>query len=281
MPMISGSAFTVLKDVLGVRRCSIPLEEIAEFGSRAGESPFREEAKLIVHCSHHKAATLWLQSILKVLAGVYDLPFERCTQDEWSNHIGFFMEDHSEIDAAQLPDFVGSHLIRDPRDMAISAYLYHKWCNEPWVHDVLPEYGNTSLQKYLNSLPQYEGIMVEIRRGSKRDIRGIKDWDYNNPKFFEIKYENLITRSEETFRELFEHYGFNDDAMSLALDVADKLHFKNRAKRELGREQKMQHLRSGKPGQWREYFTEAHKNLFKEIHGGLLIRLGYEWNNDW
>ncbi|MCA1900073.1 MAG: sulfotransferase domain-containing protein, partial [Chloroflexi bacterium] len=40
-------------------------------------------------------------------------------------------------------------------------------------------------------------------------------------------------------------------------------------------------FRSGKTGGWRERFTEEHKKLFKEVAGDLLVRLGYEKNNDW
>ena len=40
-------------------------------------------------------------------------------------------------------------------------------------------------------------------------------------------------------------------------------------------------FRSGKTGAWREYFTEEHKRLFKDVAGDLLVRLGYEKNNDW
>lgn len=40
-------------------------------------------------------------------------------------------------------------------------------------------------------------------------------------------------------------------------------------------------FRSGKAGGWRSQFNPTHKKLFKEISGDLLIRLGYEKNNDW
>jgi hypothetical protein len=40
-------------------------------------------------------------------------------------------------------------------------------------------------------------------------------------------------------------------------------------------------FRKGQPGNWREHFTEANKALFKENAGDLLIRLGYEVNNEW
>ncbi|HET7145541.1 MAG TPA: hypothetical protein VFI68_16095, partial [Anaerolineales bacterium] len=39
--------------------------------------------------------------------------------------------------------------------------------------------------------------------------------------------------------------------------------------------------RSGKTGEWRKYFTDAHKKIFKQTSGDLLIKLGYEKNDDW
>ena len=40
-------------------------------------------------------------------------------------------------------------------------------------------------------------------------------------------------------------------------------------------------FRSGKTGEWKKYFTEEHKDIFKEVAGDLLVKLGYENNNDW
>jgi hypothetical protein len=40
-------------------------------------------------------------------------------------------------------------------------------------------------------------------------------------------------------------------------------------------------FRKGKPGNWQEHFTPANKALFKEAAGDLLLRLGYEQDNDW
>ena len=40
-------------------------------------------------------------------------------------------------------------------------------------------------------------------------------------------------------------------------------------------------FRSGKAGAWREQFSEANKRLFKDVAGELLIRLGYERDQDW
>ena len=38
---------------------------------------------------------------------------------------------------------------------------------------------------------------------------------------------------------------------------------------------------SGKIGGWREHFTPAHKQLFNQDAGDLLVKLGYESSLDW
>lgn len=40
-------------------------------------------------------------------------------------------------------------------------------------------------------------------------------------------------------------------------------------------------FREGRIGQWKEYFTERHKKLYKKRYGDTLIHLGYERNKDW
>jgi hypothetical protein len=38
---------------------------------------------------------------------------------------------------------------------------------------------------------------------------------------------------------------------------------------------------SGKTGKWKKHFTDEHKKIFKDMAGDLLVKLGYEKNNDW
>jgi hypothetical protein len=40
-------------------------------------------------------------------------------------------------------------------------------------------------------------------------------------------------------------------------------------------------FRAGKAGGWREHFTLEHKRLFLDVAGDLLVRLGYEKNDNW
>ena len=40
-------------------------------------------------------------------------------------------------------------------------------------------------------------------------------------------------------------------------------------------------FRSGKTGEWKKYFKDEHRQVFKQVAGDLLVRLGYESNYDW
>jgi hypothetical protein len=40
-------------------------------------------------------------------------------------------------------------------------------------------------------------------------------------------------------------------------------------------------FRRAKPGNWQEHFSEENKRLFKQTAGDLLLRLGYEKDDQW
>jgi hypothetical protein len=268
---------------------------------RTVRSPFadRHNKPLIVHCAHHKAGTVWITNVLRSIASKYGLRFQ--VSNDWSETLApathIFIQNNSFIDIPKLPHFKGSHLIRDPRDMVVSGYFYHLWTKESWVHvpmknllgDKDPhwpyfsgtEFGEKTYQEYLKSLNQEEGILTEIRRSTGYSLKHMANWDYANPDFVEIKYENLMTDWKNEFTRLFAHYGFNDRAIEDSLKLADRLSFKNVTKRKPGQVKEKSHLRSGRPGQWKEYFTDSHKQRFKELYGDALVKLGYEADADW
>ena len=265
-------------------------------------TPFNDKnhKKLIVHCSHHKTGTVWLKNVLKAISNHYGLKLKVTNStfinDELQPVPDIYIQNHSLVNASTLPPFKGSHLIRDPRDIVISGYFYHLWTKEWWVHvprkgsfehpEHWPyfspkEFRNLSYQQYLKSLNEEEGILVEIRRAAGFNIKHMVEWDYSNSDFIEIKYENLMADWRNEFNSIFNHYEFSQEAVDISLKLAEKFQFENIAKRKVGDVNKKSHLRSGKSGQWKKYFTDLHKARFKDLLGDALIRLGYESNNDW
>jgi hypothetical protein len=80
-----------------------------------------------------------------------------------------------------------------------------------------------------------------------------------------------------------------DTTLNAMLDEVEKTGYKIPTPREQALEilvkaiqpKKSQTFRVGKTGGWKEYFTDEHKALFKDVAGDLVVRLGYEIDNDW
>lgn len=237
--------------------------------------------KTIVHCGYHKVATTFFIKILTEVAHQFGWNFQNTfQQDEVHPETDIFCDSNSRLKFKNLRPHVGSHMIRDPRDMIISAYFYHLWCSEKWCHQPKAKFGNQSYQSYLNSLPKDEGIQAEIKR-IKGIILNMLDWNYSNPNFIEIRLEDLASNETEIFIKFFTKYGFNDEQLDRAIQIVEQLSFDKRAGRKRGEEDRNSHFRKGVSGDWKNHFTAEHKALFKEMYPNVLIKLRYEQDNQW
>lgn len=126
-----------------------------------------------------------------------------------------------------------------------------------------------------------DGLAAEIRWAAKGTISEMTAWNYDQPDFLELRYEDLIQDEASGFVRIFQHYGFNDSAIERCLDIVERRSFKNVTGRGLGEAEANQHLRSGKVGEWDDHFTDEHRALFKELAGQDLIALGYERDDGW
>ncbi len=264
------------------------------------KSPFVESLKrpLIIHGSYHKVGTVWFRNILSSICCEYGLRFLSQTQEFNTKNIPHKFDacihGNSQFNFNELREYTGSHMTRDPRDMIISGYHYHKWTKEAWVHESLADFAkrweakgyvwpyavdsNMTYQQLLNSVDNDLGIEIEMRRFSRSMMPIMTDWDYANPKIFEIKYHEIMQDEKAVLRLLFEHYGFHDEAVRKCLKLAEKFSFKNMKGKQ---NSEAHHLRSGKSNQWKTEFSDKHIALFKELHGQDLITLGYESNLNW
>jgi hypothetical protein len=171
--------------------------------------------------------------------------------------------------------FRGTHMVRDPRDVVVSGFHYHQWSTEEWLHVPRPELSGRTYQEQLNALPPEEALALEIRRSAGSSIREMGEWDYHQPEFLELRYEDVFGREREAFEKVFRHYGFRPDAAATAAEIADRFSFRQISERQAGEVGGRNHLRSGKPGGWQELFTPEHRRLFDELAGDVVERLGY------
>jgi len=214
---------------------------------------------------------------------------------------------HSLIDPFGITKpFAGMHLVRDPRDIIISGYLYHQrtteaWCtntnfqqtavidfpqvpysqrwrSESWKRDYLRLLAGRSYQEHLMSLPQNEGILFEMDRYAGWTIQSMASWNYGHPSILELRFEDLMAHYDDNFRRIFQSIGMLDDDIEVALKLA-AAHDLSRKDDETIR--RMKHVSSPQPQKWRKYFDDELKTAFRKRFGNILIDLGYETSHSW
>lgn len=233
----------------------------------------------IYHITHPKAGSQWIYKILH-----YSAPNKTITQNEsmrdfFNNNINtnkiyptLFITQW-ELKQAKLPDDDNMIFIvfRDLRDTVISNYFSIK-LSHALIHRSL-----VLARKIIHSLNFDEGLQFVIDRILPvRTIQVTKSWlDY---KF--IKYEDLIDNDIDILVPLLlPHVECNKNEL-------EKIIINNRFKslsggRERGEEDINSHYRKGIVGDWKNYFSDDIKEYFKQCYGDLLIKLGYEKDNNW
>jgi Sulfotransferase domain len=168
---------------------------------------------------------------------------------------------------------VNYFIYRDPRDMLVSQVFF--------ATDMYEEHG---MHEYYKSLPDFAARLNVAITGIEQDnlyMVGVKQRYEGVFKWLEqknamcVRFEDLINNRDATLNAM--------------LDEVEKTGYKIPAPREKALSVLIQAIqpkesrtfRSGKTGDWQEYFTQEHRRLFKDVAGDILVRLGYEKNNDW
>lgn len=210
--------------------------------------------------------------------------------------------------------FRGFHIIRDPRDLVVSGYFSHLKTH------AIGDWTNLETHRSaLTSMEKDEGLLKEFEF-SAMWLRHLDEWNYDDPNIFETKMETLTADPLNEWRRVVQFLGLYDEkfeptAVNKAMfdgfafvnratkywnlpealrpnksglsewalnQILDNYSFKKMSKgRKVGEENTDSHYRKGKAGDWRNHFSERHKDLFKEKYGRLLIKLGYERDDNW
>lgn len=280
-----------------------------------------------VYFGHHKAATSWVIKILSDLGhlnGFDVVAFDTAAElesaprsesnDERPAFIAFRNADPSAL--AQLEPLRGFHIIRDPRDIAVSSYFSHLHSHPTGNWPELAKHKDA-----LAALDLTEGLLCDMEfcrdlltRGHKLEpYRCMREWDYTRPDTLELRYEDLIREPYDTMMRAFDFMGLLRSeelgVVSLAQHlrsiaarrllpghrrtlphlyswnvlaaVYDNRYEKKTSGRKQGTEDPQSHYRKGVAGDWRNYFEAQHKVRFTQLYGDILVRLGYETSDDW
>jgi len=176
------------------------------------------------------------------------------------------------VDRVIRTAFVPYFIFRDPRDVVVSHVFY--------VTDMQPKHVHHA---YYQSLPDFEArLRVSILGRPEADMEfpdiaarfaPYLDW-LDHPEVLPIHFEDLIQDTLAALNRILDHFLARVPLRAdrgLILDALESSIHPGRSPT----------FRSGKTGEWRKYFTDEHKRIFKDVAGDLFIRLGYEKDDNW
>lgn len=279
-----------------------------------------ENTPLLCFFGHHKCATRWINRVL--VQANYQLGFRfghvagpkrfpeglaNYVRNRALDQLSYTNADLQRI--GELPELVGFHVIRDPRDVVTSAYFSHLKSHPTKVWPDLKPH-----REKLQGLAKEEGLHEELSFSAK-NLGHMSTWNYEDPRILELRYEDLSAQPKESFVRIFEHLGLLDEesgppqgALRLYGNrivrrwsnqrrlpfrrsgiteaeihaIVDSFDFKKLAGgRKPGEVNENHHFRKGVAGDWRNHFQDDHVAAFKERYGDLPVRLGYETSPDW
>ena len=179
------------------------------------------------------------------------------------------------VEALNSADIRTLCIIRDLRDVVLSRAYYHTYSLT--THPAF---------SYLNSMKSDAERLMAAIVGTDKPGMGfcsIGDWAggyapwLNEPTCLAIRFEDLIgcagggsdEKQVEAVRGIVYHLGIELSENQI-YEIAKQAFF-----------QEANTFRKGQIGDWKNYFTDEHKSVFKEVAGAALIELGYATGYDW
>lgn len=177
------------------------------------------------------------------------------------------------VEALCAPRFAAFFILRDPRDVVVSHVHY--------VTEMEPRHAHHA---YYQNLPDFDARLMT-------SITGIPDARVPFPPVGErfapfvgflqreeiltLRYEDFLTERRATLEKIVAHLRYRN--FPIAVDNQRALDSLEAAINP----QKSPTFRSGKAGGWRAKFTPEHTRAFKQLAGDVLIKLGYEKDDQW
>jgi len=241
----------------------------------------------LVVATHHKTGTVWMDGVFKAIAGDLGARYVNFRSEPGQpgdlDH-GPFILLSCDSDFGDFPSLLDRkdvkilHLIRDPRDVVLSAMHYHKASRESWLHEPIPGYDNLTYQRALHNLPtKFAQYIFEMENSSASTLRDMVSWRYGRTNCFEARYEDLRQDTAlVTWQRILTFLGLDAEEQA----IGSHRFWQNSLFGGLSRLGN-RHVRSGAIAQWRREFTPELAAAFLKRFPLALQYLGYEASDAW
>lgn len=269
-----------------------------------------------LYLSHHKCATKYALTVLRTVGyGQGWNVFDFHAPDQFDGDLAsvqpategdlVFWGNAEWEHLAELDFHRACHVVRDPRDMLVSAYFSHRESHstEHW-----PELEGH--RRRLRSASKAEGLMMEIEFMAPV-FQAMEAWDYGDPRVREVRFEDLVTNPSTEFLGMYDHWGLlrkgprrpGERSIARLRSYVNRVHRKLRGSPDLwtvptvhaddvlaavrrnrfevlsggrarGTGDPGHHYRKGEPGDWENHLDPSHLSALERSFGGLLERRG-------
>jgi hypothetical protein len=262
----------------------------------------RVTPQLIVFSYHKTGTSLFLHVMTKVSA-LLGLTLV--------NHYGMVDRLDPKPDVVLLPHsllraridwpYRAIRVIRDPRDIWVSGYLYHRhcdeeWCintdmvltppirwpkvdyafahwSEDWKRGYLERLGGNSYQRNLLDRSFVEGLEFELDGYTGCTLASMREWDENVAAAVDVRLEDLMADFDGMMLRIFDHFGFKEGQKRAALNVARSEDVRRMDEAAIAARPQ---IHSRAISKWRNILSSDQIVKFEASHGDLIRRLGYE-----
>ncbi len=250
--------------------------------------PMSLDAPLRAYFGHHRSGSTWLFRVFREI--VEDRLGHRLLYAPSEQSFGGDLAATSTTRGFEFLAYVNAdfrrirsvpvraiHVVRDPRDLLVSAYYAHAYSHPT---DSWPQLDR--LRPVLRAAPLETGLLLELDFCSNV-FDDMATWPDQWPGILRIHFEELVASPWPRLREAFAHLGFLDQLAETELrEIADRHDFEHLSGgRQPGETDPSSHYRRGVAGDWREFLTPAVRRAFEHRYGRLLRQYDYERDDGW
>jgi hypothetical protein len=253
--------------------------------------------------TYHKTGTVLFERIMTAVAAKFGLRL-------WKRY-GLVARIDPQADIALLPHslvaagfaarpFRAVRIVRDPRDIWVSSWLYHQrcregWCTnadfdptppiryprvdfsvqhrpEGWKRDYLAGLGGKSYQQNLIDRDLAAGLRFELQHYTGWTLEAMRGWRAGGPEIIDVPLEALAERFDATLLQVFRHLGFAETEAEAAVEMARPFDLARMSDEEIASQPSIHSRRLSK---WRELLPPALIAEFEARHRDLIAALGY------
>ena len=190
---------------------------------------------------------------------------------------------------AVYPDAKLVYIVRDGRDVLISERFRNLVEESKFLKDedkhIIQELRKDQSQFTNGTRSIFTDAFIErVAKGWVRNLQRMEDEGKRSyvENYFSLRYEDLLARPFDEMTKLWKFLSVKNIDTSLETSIKTELTSNPDEEWQTKRNEDIaSFLPKGQPGNWTRLFTEKDKRIFKEAAGGMLIKWGYEQDNNW